>query len=134
MFLPLQIKNETMADKSSRRRKYSSSSDSSVDSAENERKKDLRERDEFANRLRQKDESHTRKVVEVNYKVFIKFPLMVKHCLHCFFWLRNRPRIKKVLRKLPSVSNWSLKIAIKSCRISVCNHGGHTWKNVKRIK
>lgn len=56
-----------MADsKSSRRRKYSSSLDSSVDSAENERRKDLLERDEFANRLRKKDESHTRKVVEVS--------------------------------------------------------------------
>lgn len=52
--------------KSSRRRKYSSSSDSSVDSAENERRKDLQERDEFANRLKQKDEKHTRKVLEVS--------------------------------------------------------------------
>lgn len=51
--------------KSSRRRKYSSSSESSVDSAENERRKDLQERDEFATRLRQKDESKTRKVLEV---------------------------------------------------------------------
>lgn len=51
--------------KSSRRRKYSSSSDGSVDSAENERRKDLQERDEFANRLRKKDEGHTRKVTEV---------------------------------------------------------------------
>lgn len=56
-----------MADsKSSRRRKYSTSSNESVDSAENERRKDLQERDEFANRLRKKDESHTRKVVEVS--------------------------------------------------------------------
>lgn len=52
--------------KSSRRRKYSSSSESSVDSAENERRRDLQERDEFANRLRKKDESHTRKVTEVS--------------------------------------------------------------------
>lgn len=63
-----------MADsKSSRRRKYSTSSNSSVDSAENERRKDLKERDEFANRLRKKDESHTRKVTEVikfNGKLF----------------------------------------------------------------
>lgn len=56
-----------MADsKSSRRRKYSTSSNSSVDSAEDERRKDLKERDEFANRLRKKDESHTRKVTEVS--------------------------------------------------------------------
>lgn len=54
--------------KSSRRRKYSSSSDGSVDSAENERRKDLQERDEFANRLRKKDEGHTRKVTEVSPK------------------------------------------------------------------
>lgn len=53
---------------SSRRRKYSSSSDGSVDSAENERRKDLQERDEFANRLRKKDEGHTRKVTEVSPK------------------------------------------------------------------
>lgn len=52
--------------KSSRRRKYSSSSDSSVDSAENERRKDLLERDEFANRLKKKDEKSTRKVTEVS--------------------------------------------------------------------
>lgn len=49
----------------SRRRKYSSSSDS--DSADDDRKQDLRERDEFANRLRKKDEGHTRKVVEVHF-------------------------------------------------------------------
>lgn len=56
-----------MADsKSSRRRKYSTSSNSSVDSAEDERRKDLKERDEFADRLRKKDESHTRKVTEVS--------------------------------------------------------------------
>lgn len=57
--------------KSSRRRKYSSSSDGSVDSAENERRKDLQERDEFANRLRKKDEGHTRKVTEVIYKEIV---------------------------------------------------------------
>lgn len=50
---------------SSRRRTYSSSSDSSADSAEIERKKDLQERDEFANRLRKKDEGNTRKLVQV---------------------------------------------------------------------
>lgn len=55
--------------KSSRRRKYSSSSESSVDSAENERRKDLQERDEFATRLRQKDEGKTRKVLEVNNNI-----------------------------------------------------------------
>lgn len=64
-----------MADsgKSSRRRKYSTSSNSSVDSAENERRKDLKERDEFANRLRKKDESHTRKVTEVSIHLKFEF-------------------------------------------------------------
>lgn len=52
--------------KSSRKRRNSTSSDSSVDSTENERRKDLQERDEFANRLRKKDEGHTRKVTEVS--------------------------------------------------------------------
>lgn len=52
--------------KSQRKRNHSTSSDSSVDSAENERRKDLQERDEFANRLRKKDEGNTRKVTEVS--------------------------------------------------------------------
>lgn len=55
-------------DKPTKRRKDSTSSESSVDSAEDERKRDLKERDEFADRLRKKDESHTRKVVEVSDK------------------------------------------------------------------
>lgn len=49
---------------SSRKRTKSSSSDSSVDSVERERKKDLEERDNFSKRLKQKDEEKTRKVVE----------------------------------------------------------------------
>lgn len=49
---------------SSRKRTKSSSSDSSVDSVERERKKDLEERDSFSKRLKQKDEEKTRKVVE----------------------------------------------------------------------
>lgn len=66
----------------SRRRKHSSSSDS--DSADDERKKDLQERDEFATRLRKKDESHTRKVVEVNFSDkllihFLHFHALVKY-------------------------------------------------------
>lgn len=51
-----------------KRRKESTSSESSVDSVEDERKRDLKERDEFADRLRKKDEGHTRKVVEVSDK------------------------------------------------------------------
>lgn len=90
-----------MADsKSSRRRKYSSSSDSSVDSAENERRKDLLERDEFANRLRKKDESHTRKVVEVS---FINHFTLMKYNNELNKIFFQRFQIKKVSRKQPNV-------------------------------
>lgn len=54
-----------MSKSKSRARKYSTSEES-VDSAEEERKKDLKERDEFADRLKKKDEGKTRKVVEVS--------------------------------------------------------------------
>ena len=47
-----------------RKKSSSSSSDSSMDSAEEERLKDIKERDEFATRLKKKDEDKTRKVVE----------------------------------------------------------------------
>lgn len=47
------------------RRRKSSSSSESLDSAEEERLKDLKERDEFANRMKKKDEGNTRKVLEV---------------------------------------------------------------------
>lgn len=43
------------------RRKESSSEDS--DSEEERRKRDIKERDEFANRLKAKDENKTRKLV-----------------------------------------------------------------------
>lgn len=46
-----------------RRRSHSSSSDS-VDSAEETRRRDIKERDEFSKRLKEKDESKTRKIVE----------------------------------------------------------------------
>lgn len=46
-------------------RKYEKSSDSdSPDSAEEERLRDIKERDEFSKRLRQRDEGKTRKIVE----------------------------------------------------------------------
>lgn len=51
-----------------RKRRVSTSSESSVDSAENERRRDIKERDEFADRLKKKDESHTRKVLELSEK------------------------------------------------------------------
>jgi pre-mRNA-splicing factor ATP-dependent RNA helicase DHX16 len=52
----------------SKNRKRSASTDSSasVDSAEEERKRDLKERDEFSARLKKKDENRTRKVVEAS--------------------------------------------------------------------
>lgn len=53
-----------MSKSKSRTHRYSTSEES-LDSAEEERKKDLKERDEFADRLKKKDEGKTRKVVEV---------------------------------------------------------------------
>lgn len=51
------------------RKRYESSSDSeSLDSAEEERRKDLKERDEFADRLKKKDETRTRNIVHHSEK------------------------------------------------------------------
>jgi pre-mRNA-splicing factor ATP-dependent RNA helicase DHX16 len=50
----------------SRKRSPSSDSSASLDSAEEERLRDLKERDEFSARLKKKDESRTRKVVEAS--------------------------------------------------------------------
>lgn len=52
-------------DSKPRKRRGSTSSESSVDSTENERRKDLKERDEFADRLKKKDAGATRKILEV---------------------------------------------------------------------
>ncbi|XP_053677739.1 pre-mRNA-splicing factor ATP-dependent RNA helicase DHX16 [Anopheles nili] len=46
------------------RREPSSSEESSIDSEEEARRRDLKERDEFAQRLKKRDEDRTRKVVE----------------------------------------------------------------------
>lgn len=46
-----------------RRKRYESSDSDSVDSAEEERRRDIKERDEFAKRLKEKDEQKTRKVL-----------------------------------------------------------------------
>lgn len=46
------------------KRGHRSSSSSSVDSAEEQRRQDLKERDEFSKRLKAKDENKTRKVLE----------------------------------------------------------------------
>lgn len=48
------------------RKRYESDSDSSVDSEEEARRKDLKERDEFAERLKKKDESKTRNIVQAS--------------------------------------------------------------------
>lgn len=53
-----------MSSKNRKRTASSSSSAEEPDSEEESRIKDLRERDEFANRLKQRDEERTRKVVE----------------------------------------------------------------------
>lgn len=52
-------------DGKSRKRRDSTSSESSVDSTENQRRQDLKERDEFADRLKKRDLGSTRKLVEV---------------------------------------------------------------------
>ena len=49
----------------SRRREPSSGSES-LDSEEEERRKDIKERDAFSKRLKEKDESKTRKIVEAS--------------------------------------------------------------------
>ncbi|KAJ8960366.1 hypothetical protein NQ314_006085 [Rhamnusium bicolor] len=49
------------------RKRYESETDSdSVDSAEEARRKDLKERDEFANRLKKRDEERTRNIVQTS--------------------------------------------------------------------
>ncbi|XP_030376802.1 pre-mRNA-splicing factor ATP-dependent RNA helicase DHX16 [Scaptodrosophila lebanonensis] len=53
-----------MSSSNRKRAANSSSSDDEPDSEEEQRLKDLRERDEFANRLKERDEERTRKVVE----------------------------------------------------------------------
>lgn len=50
-----------------RRKRYESSSDSaSVDSEEEARKKDLKERDEFTDRLKKRDEAKVRNIVQAS--------------------------------------------------------------------
>lgn len=62
------VKTKMGKDDRARKRKNSTSSEDSVDSTENERRRDLKERDEFANRLKKKDSETTRKVLEVSDK------------------------------------------------------------------
>ncbi|XP_019868490.2 pre-mRNA-splicing factor ATP-dependent RNA helicase DHX16 [Aethina tumida] len=57
-----------MSDKK-RRKRYESDSDSeSVDSSEEARRRDLKERDEFADRLKKRDEAKTRNIVQASDK------------------------------------------------------------------
>lgn len=49
-----------------RRKRYESSSSESIDSEEEARRKDLKERDEFADRLRKKDEAKVKNVVHAS--------------------------------------------------------------------
>lgn len=51
-----------------RRKRYESSSSESIDSEEEARRKDIKERDEFANRLRKKDEERVRNIVHSSDK------------------------------------------------------------------
>lgn len=55
-------------DKKRRKRYETSSSSESIDSEEEARRKDLKERDEFAVRLRKKDEGKTRNIVHASEK------------------------------------------------------------------
>ncbi|XP_059619306.1 pre-mRNA-splicing factor ATP-dependent RNA helicase DHX16 [Phlebotomus argentipes] len=57
-----------MSGSSSRRRRHESSSSESLDSAEEERLRDIKERDEFASRLKKRDEDKTRRVLETSSK------------------------------------------------------------------
>lgn len=50
------------------RKRSPSSSNESIDSAEEERRRDIKERDEFSKRLKEKDDTKTRKIVEVSSK------------------------------------------------------------------
>lgn len=56
-----------MSGKQKSKKRYETDSDSdSLDSAEEARLKDLKERDEFANRLKKRDQEHTRHIVHAS--------------------------------------------------------------------
>lgn len=57
-----------MSSKTDKRRKRYESSSDSVDSEEEARRRDLKERDEFADRLKKKDEGKTRNIVHASDK------------------------------------------------------------------
>lgn len=58
-----------MSSKRKGRKRYESSSDSdSIDSDEEARRRDIKERDEFSNRLKKRDETKTRNITQVSDK------------------------------------------------------------------
>lgn len=57
-----------MSKTSAKRSRYASSSSESLDSEEEARRKDLKERDEFANRLKERDAGRTRNIVHASDK------------------------------------------------------------------
>lgn len=57
----------TMSKSKKSRKRYESESDSDrIDSAEEARRQDLKERDEFANRLKKRDEERTRNIIQAS--------------------------------------------------------------------
>lgn len=81
----------------SKSRRYSTSEES-VDSAEEERKRDLKERDEFADRLKKKDEGKTRKVVEVRRKWQISVFIALTFC--CLTQASDRKGYEEAAKRL----------------------------------
>lgn len=111
----------------SKSRRYSTSEES-VDSAEEERKRDLKERDEFADRLKKKDEGKTRKVVEVKSK-------LNNTCIaFIFLFIQLRLPTEKATKKLPSDLNWKTKIVTKYCLNYEFSRDENTWKSVKMTR
>lgn len=82
----------------SKRNNRSSSSSESPDSAEEERLRDLKERDEFSDRLKKKDEGRTRNVIEVSfYFVYFHF-----HTVHFIKNLLFSLPVNVVMKKRPN--------------------------------
>lgn len=87
--------------------KPSYSSDESVDSAEEARRLDLKERDEFSDRLKKKDDGKTRKLVEVS-SYFVIENIKIDYQLPKF-----RPPNAKDTKKLPNASSLRMRVVIK---------------------
>lgn len=116
--------------KSRSSRKHSNSSDESLDSAEEERLKDIKERDEFSDRLKKKDEGKTRRVVEVSSSYaffFFKFVLITIITI-------TRHRNAKDTKRQQNVLNYKMRIEIKFYHSYVYSHAENIWKSGKMIK